>query len=913
VLADRNSMCAMARSHAARQHPRLVPARTRPVRAAAATGIGAVAAFLAVLAAAPATPASAQTADQPPRVPLAIAVTSMSPAYARQGQTVTIKGEVKNLAATPATGLSVRLWSSRRRLGTRSQLENFATSNYLPPVAAVATAQLTRPQLGPGYTWQWTIRLPVKDLGLSCFGVYPLTIQVYDAAFQTARDQVPLPYWPAKPRGCATERRPKQSAVSWIWPLIDTPHQGVCAGLLNNNLAASIAPDGRLGSLLAAGSRYGPQAKLTWAIDPALLDSVRAMRGPYDVGASASCNAASEHPGSRAASRWLAEVIKVTAGQPVFLTPYADIDVAALAGSAEVSDVNGAFAAAGQVGRQILHRNVSSGATQAGSHQLSSIAWPADGIASRSALDVLQPHASTVVLAAPAASPVTYTPGAVTSKLTDQGKPLRVLLADSKITALLSSSGIASGEPGTAFGISQQYLAQTAMIVSEAPGINRPIVVAPPRHWNPSGQLANDLLADTIQAPWLRPITADHMATMRAEHLYPSVMQSDPGAERPTDLLSKINKLDHQIALLQSIRVKPDPALPRAVFGIESSAWHGNAVMHARHMLARTLRYVNTQLRGISLRGVGRHSTYHVTFGGKNSTINVVIHSQLHYTVRVALLVRSDKATVTGVPAYITVQPESYSVAATLTVHVHSQHGKIRLSLIAPGGSAMAGHPLPAYPLVIVVHPTDFGTIALGICAVALALFVIGSAFRAIRFGRPEPPGAGDDLDDGAGPPETDAGERPFAPQPGGHERLRAVDVAEPGPFSPAGEAVSSAFMAGEASPHPREAALTTGSWPGGLAESATELPARAEPHDGAPAAATARTLSQSGWIAPPGRSAQRDHRGGITSGGLPDLANPREYPDSVGNDRSDLAAAEPSVDDQEPASPGRRATEEHR
>src|SRR5690348_17419186 len=102
-------MCAMARSHAARQHPRLVPARTRPVRAAAATGIGAIAGFLAVLAAAPATPASARTADQPPGVPLAIAVTSMSPAYARQGQTVTISGEVKNLAATPATGLSVRL------------------------------------------------------------------------------------------------------------------------------------------------------------------------------------------------------------------------------------------------------------------------------------------------------------------------------------------------------------------------------------------------------------------------------------------------------------------------------------------------------------------------------------------------------------------------------------------------------------------------------------------------------------------------------------------------------------------------------------------------------------------------------------------------------------------------------------
>jgi len=859
VLAIRNNMCAMARSLAARQRSRPVPARTRSVRAAAATGIG-TAAFLAVLAAAPAAPANAQPADQPASVPLTVAVTAMSPAYAKQGQTVTIRGEVRNLAASPATGLSVQLVSSRTQLHTRSQLEAFAAGDYLPRPVPVRIAPLTRPQLGPGYTWHWTIRLPVKDLGLSCFGVYPLAVQVTDAAFQAARDPVPLPYWPAKASGCAGQRRPQPSAVSWIWPLIDTPHQGTCAGLINNSLAASIASSGRLGSLLAAGSRYAARAKLTWAIDPALLDSVRAMRNSYEVGASASCRAARDHPGSRTASRWLAGLVKATTGQPVFLTPYADVDVAALTRNGNIYDLNNAFVAADKVGEQILHRNANPISTPAGPRPLSAIAWPADGVASNAVLTTLAQHVKTVILAAPAVSPVTYTPSAVSSKLTRIGTTLHVLLADSKITSLLGSNVSASRQPGSVFGTSQLYLAETAMISSEAPGIPRPIVVAPPRRWNPSGQLANGLLADTVQAPWLKPSTADQLATMPAEHVYPAVTRSAPSAELPGDLLRKVSKLDHQIALLQSIRVRPDPALGRAVSGIESSAWRGEGLKHAHAMLARTTRYVNSQLQGISIQGVGRHATYHVTFGGSVAPVNVVVHSQLHYSVQVGLLVRADNATVTGhtvscdhgrcTAGPIIVPPGNFSFAVKLTVHVHSQHGKIRLSLIAPQGSRQ---PLPAYPLVIVVHPTDFGTIALGICAVALALFVIGSAFRAIKLGKPAPPDAPDDLDDPADEAATPTGPR-------------AAAGADPGP--------------GFVPPH--------------------AAPAR-----------PVGTRSPSGWVAPPDHSAPHDRGAGIAHDGFPDLANRPEYPDSVGSDRSDLASAGPSVVDQEPASPSRRATEE--
>ena len=345
--------------------------------------------------------ADAQQVNAAQDAPLALTVTSLSPSYAEQGRTVTITGRVRNLAAAPASSLSVQLLSSNTQLRSRHDLERYASGTYQPLMRAVSTTPVTLARLDAGHSWSWTVSLPVRDLALSCFGVYPLTVEVRDAALDAASDPVPLPYWPAKANSCPGQRRPQPFAISWIWPLIDVPHQGVCAGLMDNRLAASIAPDGRLGNLLAIGSRYSALAGLTWAIDPSLLDSVAAMRHSYPVGASTTCQD-TDLPASPAASRWLADLLKATAGQPVFLTPFADVDVAALTRHGSQFDLDRAFAEAAHVGHQILHRNAPA-PIPAGPHQLSAIAWPASGIASDEVLTILgTENVSTVILGAPA-------------------------------------------------------------------------------------------------------------------------------------------------------------------------------------------------------------------------------------------------------------------------------------------------------------------------------------------------------------------------------------------------------------------------------------------------------------------------------------------------------------------------------
>jgi hypothetical protein len=860
------------------------------VRACVATAVVALSVALPLLGG----PADAQQVNapqvaQPPGGPLALTVTSVSPSYAEQGRTVTIAGRVRNLAATPAAGLSVRLLSSRTPLGSRFHLENYASGNYLPLIRPVFTAPVTLARLDPGHSWNWRVSLPVRDLGLSCFGVYPLTVRVIDAAYDVASDPVPLPYWSAKANSCAGQHRPQPFPISWIWPLIDVPHQEMCAGLTDDRLATSIAPERRLGYLVAVGSRYSARAKLTWAIDPSLLDSAAAMRHSYPVGASARCRPAAELPPSPAASRWLASLLKATARQPVFLTPYADVDVAALARHGSQSDLDNldrAFAEAAQVGRRILHRTAPA-PIPAKPHQLAAIAWPASGIASRTVLDDLWTNnVRTVILAAPAVSPVNYTPGAVASTLTGIGKQLRVLLASRAITAVLGSKQSTSAQAGSIFGTSQLYLAETAMIVSEAPGNRRPIVVAPPRRWDPPRQLASNLLAETVSAPWLEPSTAGQLATMPPEHVYPRLTQSAPGAELSGRLLSRVSKLDHRIALLQSIRVQHNPALSRAILGIESSAWRGKGAKHAQGLLARLTRYVNDQFNGISIRGVSgnggiKHAAYHVTFGGKTARVNVLIHNALRYWVRVGLLVQASHAKVSGQPKPIVIPPGSYSNPVTLTVHVEAKHGTIRLSLIspAPKGSPLEGHPLPAYPLVMIVHPTNFGTFALAIFAVVLGLFVTASAFRAIRNGRPGPPLAADSgSNDPAAPAALGDSARSASPDQG-------TQSANPDDRA---RSASPDDRARSASPDDRARSAASGG---------PAVPVR----------------SPSGWISPPDLRNPATRDAAIAGGGFPDPGNWPEHTDSVGGDGSDGASAGPSVLDQESASPSRRASEEPR
>ena len=312
-----------------------------------AAAVAAPAALTAALALA--TPAQASTAhpDQASRSGqvvqagrVSVVIDSMSPQTAGPGATVTVTGTVSNGTSRTRTGLDVQLWSSPARFQTRDAMDGYVSQGTGASLEQVGSPFYLQASLTPGATAQWHASFQVNAVGMTQFGVYPVTAQLSDSQGDVLDlDQTLLPFWPG-PQAAGLAR---PLDIAWVWPLIDQPHHQVCSALSNNDLAASLGPGGRLSGLLAAGRAY-PGADLTWFIDPALLSDVATMTRTYQVASGPGCSPASYEPASKAARTWLSTLRTITSSQPTVITPYANVDVSALVHNGLTADITSAYA-----------------------------------------------------------------------------------------------------------------------------------------------------------------------------------------------------------------------------------------------------------------------------------------------------------------------------------------------------------------------------------------------------------------------------------------------------------------------------------------------------------------------------------------------------------------------------------------
>jgi hypothetical protein len=348
----------------------------------------------------------------------------------------------------------------------------------------------------------------------------------------------------------------------------------------------------------------------------------------------------------------------------------------------------------------------------------------------------------------PPAGQPSFTPdNAVTSTPDGVNGDMRVLLSDDTITRILGIANSPSDPPATIFAVQQRFLAETAMIAAQAPYISRAMVIAPPRRWDPPARLAQGLLAETVSAPWLSPVSLGQLAAGKSAPVQARIQPPAGSAREYLDrhLLRKVRNLDRRVGLLDSIRLHPDPgqALNRAVAAVESSAWRGMA--HggpARILLDALSAYITSQQAALTI-----IAPLPVTLGGLKGTVPVSISNRLSYAVKVRL-----KVTVPGNGSISSIQPPLQTIAPRAVVNVKlkmksAQVGSttVSLSLLAPDGRA-----LPGKPVAMTIRATHFGTLALVILAAALGVFMITSAARAIRQGRAAPR-AGDPAGSGAG------------------------------------------------------------------------------------------------------------------------------------------------------------------
>ena len=734
-----------------RQH---CPGSARPVWRRAGVRLLALtlAAGWVLAAAAPALAAAGAPARrQAPPARVTIAITSMNPTVAGPKGTVTVTGTVTNSAATRLTGLQIQLWSSPVRLATRSAMQSYLATPG-PTVLDTPTGAVRQIASVAGHsTLPWTLTLRVSDVGMTTFGVYPLAAVLSQGLSTLATDRTFLPFWPGKP----ADRTVKPLAISWVWPLIDVPHRAACPALLTNSLAGSLTSGGRLSQLLAAGmSPLGQSAQLTWAIDPALLADVKTMTTPYLVGGTATCAHAVRHPASADAQAWLRSVRSVTSQQDFFVTPYADVDVAALAHHGPDGDLPATISDGQAEAKAVLGQAQRTAAAGSGKDAPGPIAWPADGLADYGVLEGLAAGGTgTVILNSNMMRPTTrYTPTAVTTTLDGLGTELHVLLADNGLARILalpdaslpgatasSAAGVPAAVPtgpGAVFARTQWFLAETAMIAAEAPAIPRAVVVTPPRQWDPGATLASGLLTATTQTPWLHPSTlAGLIATAGPgaglNRKGPPEHQVSPD-ELSASLLRQVRRLDSQIRLLDSILANPGRRyLSTATAAIESAAWRGGPAgrRQAERLLHRVTAYVNAQLQQVTLVDQGR-----VTLGGKSGPVAVSVSNRLSRAIRVRLwgsAAAGDQVTIGKYNSTVEVPPGNQTTIKIPVKAAEAGSSTLTLWLTTPDG-----RPLPYSTARLTVEATNFGTMAIVIIGIALGVFVLTAAARAVRSGR---------------------------------------------------------------------------------------------------------------------------------------------------------------------------------
>ena len=172
--------------------------------------------------------------------------------------------------------------------------------------------------------------------------------------------------------------------------------------------------------------------------------------------------------------------------------------------------------------------------------------------------------------------------------------------------------------------------------------------------------------------------------------------------------------------------LKPSTYLAGAVAAVESSAWRGHP-RQAKALLASVSAYLAAQERQVRIIDTGQD-----TLTGKSGPVPVSINNRLSRPVTVLLRVRAPSGRMTVHPPVTTVTIAPHQ-QRTVVIKVRSAVAGstvLRLSLAAPNGA-----PLPGTQAKLTVDATHFGTTALVIVAIAIAVFVVTAIARAIRRG----------------------------------------------------------------------------------------------------------------------------------------------------------------------------------
>jgi hypothetical protein len=597
------------------------------------------------------------------------------------------------------------------------------------PMQFAGTPDQVTAAIPNGTTVRWSVSFQAANFYTE-FGVYPVQVQATAGNFTRNADTL-LAFWPGG--SAASQVKGLQSA--WVWPLVDTPQQGACRTTLRtSDLAGSVGSGGRLSALLGAGaSSSGQSDQLTWDIDPALLSDVSVMTQSYYTGGNDVCSERALEQPSTAARQWLAQLETATAGAPAFLSPYANVDVAALSHSGLDANIQAAYRLGDKVAGQILPNTFGTNGTGSGDGAVLKAAWPAGGEADAGVLTSLASDGgiNAVVLSSSELQSGAIGEDALARTVSSIGSSVSVLFANSRITSLLGTAAGARTQAGQ-FALTQDFLAQTAMIAAELPSSSRSLVIAPPADWDPTAGVANELLSITHQAPWLHSVKLSALAARAASqpsttHL-PAKQVS--GAELSDGYLDQVSAVQSDVGVFQNLLYQPPATevdrLDAAVAVLQSSAWRGAGSYGGSFATAQLAGYLQREERKVQM-----IASKKLLLAGQSGETPVSVQNGLDQAIHVRVLATTpvgSQLTVGGSDGMLYVGANG---TGTIKMSVHSSTigtTTVRLQLATQDGAPLSW---TAQPLSVEI--TRFGRLLLIIIGGALGILVLTSAYRLRR------------------------------------------------------------------------------------------------------------------------------------------------------------------------------------
>jgi hypothetical protein len=525
--------------------------------------------------------------------------------------------------------------------------------------------------------------------------------------------------------------------VSWIWPLLEPPHRLTDETVFtDDDLAASVAPDGRLSRALDVVEQVAAQSKpaipMTLLIDPELLDELEVMAdnaNPYMVATSDGKTAPGV--GQADASNWLdglRTVLQNDPGLQVELTPYGDPDVQALK-------------ARGMKWSSTLPSDMVTHVTDAlgGRPLTSSLSWPVSGALTTPTLKALvRQGVNTVVLNSTAIRTGTAA-GAIGPGLARLAVgPNRDIAAAvlSPAVEQYVASAVTDGGAGTA--ALPDLLAELAVRAAQEPDVEHAVTLTPPRYVDADVGAAVRTIVDTSSSTFARPISlteavGDDLLPTAESHLG----RVPPSATHLNVAMSAAIYARGQLSTIRSLLDTSDSAaqafvasLPIAIQRTESSAWRWPDVAPAADRFASQLRStVHNITSGVQI-VPPTSGSYSYTLASNSAPLPITVDNELQYPVKVRIriitLLPGFSAEDIGTKSVEATQKHTFEIPTTIE---HAGRIQIAAQLLTGRGR---GLPL-GKPVEMHVRSTALGLIGVIITIVAGVVLGIALLWRLVH------------------------------------------------------------------------------------------------------------------------------------------------------------------------------------